>query len=186
MNRIAIAAFMGPLLFAIGLLAVRHLPVESSSGSPPAERTQASIADARDGQIDGIARVIDGDTVEVAGDRVRLHAVDAPEARQTCLRDGQLYACGQLATRYLAGIIGSTEVSCTVRNRDRYGRAVAICSDADGHDLGAGMVASGWALAYRRYGMDYVGLEHEAAEAGRGIWSGQFVEPSRWRAGDRL
>jgi endonuclease YncB( thermonuclease family) len=185
-NRIAILAFLGPLLFAMGLLVVKHLPRQPSSAADRATRVEAPLADTRGQHLKGMARVIDGDTVEVEGRRVRLHAVDAPEAGQTCLRDGRLYACGQLATRYLAGLIGTAELSCTVRHRDRYGRAVATGSVADGRDLGAELVSNGWALAYRRYGKEYVGMEIEAAEARKGIWSGQFIEPSRWRAGDRL
>ncbi len=34
--------------------------------------------------VTGPARVIDGDMIEVAGEQVRLHGIDAPEARQTC------------------------------------------------------------------------------------------------------
>ena len=32
----------------------------------------------------GIARVIDGDTLEIGGKRIRLHGIDAPERRQSC------------------------------------------------------------------------------------------------------
>ncbi len=39
--------------------------------------------------ITGAPRVIDGDTLEVAGQRIRLHGIDAPESRQLCRRDGE-------------------------------------------------------------------------------------------------
>ena len=34
--------------------------------------------------ITGKPRVIDGDTIEIAGERIRLHGIDAPESKQTC------------------------------------------------------------------------------------------------------
>ena len=39
--------------------------------------------------ITGQPRVIDGDTLEVAGQRIRLHGIDAPESKQLCRRDGE-------------------------------------------------------------------------------------------------
>ena len=48
------------------------------------------------------------------------------------------------------------------------------------------MVSQGWALAYRKYSTDYISQESSAKAARRGVWRGEFVEPSRWRRGDRL
>ncbi len=52
--------------------------------------------------------------------------------------------------------------------------------------LGAWMVENGWALAYRRYSLDYVDEEANAQAARRGIWAGQFVRPWEWRRGKRF
>ena len=132
-------------------------------------------------QTAGPARVIDGDTLDVAGVRVRLWGIDAPESRQTCEADGQSYACGERATRHLRTLVAGRPVSCEARTRDRYGRTVALCRTG-GSDLGAAMVRDGWALAFVRYSADYVAEERAASAARRGLWAGTFVAPWEWRA----
>ena len=138
--------------------------------------------------ISGKPRIIDGDTIEVAGQRIRLHGIDTPEAKQTCKADGKQWRCGQEATFALANIIGRTWVDCVERDRDRYGRIVAVCrvGGPKGKDLGAWMVSEGWALAYRKYSLDYVAAEDAARKAGRGLWRGKFITPWEWRRGKRL
>ena len=100
------------------------------------------------GVLSGPARVIDGDTLEVAGRRVRLHGRDAPERSQACERGGRRYACGQAAARALAALLAGRAVRCTARGRNRYGRTVAVCR-VGGADVGEAMVHSGWAVALR-------------------------------------
>lgn len=129
----------------------------------------------------GIAAVIDGDTLRLNGRRIRLFGVDAPEGRQQCRREGRPYACGEAAARHLEALISGRAVTCRQRDMDRHGRMVAICF-AGGADLNRAMVAAGWALAYRRYGLDYVAQERRAQRARRGLWAGQFQPPWRWRA----
>lgn len=133
--------------------------------------------------LTGRARVIDGDTIALGGRRVRLHGIDAPESGQTCRdADGQTYACGRRATAALRRAIGGQSVSCDGQGRDRYGRVVAVCY-AGGEDLGAALVRQGWAVAYTRYGLDYLLTETGARAAGRGMWSGTFTSPEDWRHG---
>ncbi len=130
--------------------------------------------------ISGQARVVDGDTLAIAGQRIRLRGIDAPETRQTCRRDGRRWACGKAATKAMRRLVGQNAVRCEGRDRDRHGRAVAACFAA-GRDLQRALVRQGLALAYRRYSTRYV-PEEDAARAERiGLWSGEFTEPWRWR-----
>ena len=135
--------------------------------------------------ISGIAHVIDADTIEVLGQRIRLHGIDAPEAKQTCRRNGAEWRCGRGATRALYDKIGNKPVRCEGQDRDRYGRVVAKCFFA-GTDINEWLVQQGWAVAYVQYSQDYVGAEAFAKSERRGIWAGAFVGPQEWRRGIRL
>jgi endonuclease YncB( thermonuclease family) len=132
----------------------------------------------------GKARVIDGDTIEIGSERVRLHGIDAPEVRQTCIAYEKQWACGREATFALAFEVGHHWVTCRGDKRDRYGRLIAVCYVGP-YDLGKRMVRDRWALAYRRYSMDYVNDEVAARQARRGMWRGEFVPPWEWRKGYR-
>ena len=135
------------------------------------------------GSASGRVSVIDGDTLELHGERIRLAAIDAPEARQTCRRDGETWPCGRRAAFALADFLGSRSVTCRWRERDRWRRAVATCMVGD-VDVGGWLVEQGWALAFRRYGKQYVPVEARARTARRGLWSGSFVPPWAWRRGN--
>jgi len=136
-------------------------------------------------EITGSASVIDGDTIEIHGQRVRLFGIDAPETGQVCRAGDKPWPCGQQAALALDKKIAGRPVSCTEKDRDRYGRIVAICF-ADKVNLNAWLAAEGWALAYRHYSMDYVRDEDVARAARKGIWRGTFVAPWDWRQGQRI
>jgi endonuclease YncB( thermonuclease family) len=134
-----------------------------------------------DAKIAGVASVIDGDTIEIHGQRIRLHGIDAPESRQTCLdAGGRTWRCGQQAALALQDLIGRRTVSCDERDVDRYGRIVGRCLLGD-IDINEWLVSQGLALAYRHYSMDYVAAEDEARAADRGMWAGKFEPPWDWR-----
>ena len=129
----------------------------------------------------GPARVIDGDTLEVAGDRVRLWGIDAPEGRQTCTFDGAAVEVGGLATRLLEGLLAGESVRCIQVDIDRYGRVVARCA-VEENDLGSMMVNAGWARDYVQYSNGFYQVEETAARsAGRGLWRGECLAPWEWR-----
>ena len=129
--------------------------------------------------------MIDGDTLDLGGVRIRLHGIDAPETKQSCRAGGKQWSCGREAARALASRIGGRSVACQERDRDHYGRVVAVCG-LSGADLNGWMVAQGWAFAYRRYSHAYVAEESGARAAKRGVWRGEVVPPWDWRRGKRL
>lgn len=133
----------------------------------------------------GQASVIDGDTIEIHGQRIRLHGIDAPESAQKCLRGSERWPCGRRAAFALADRVANNTVRCDQRDIDRYGRIIATCS-VGADDLNAWLVRNGWALAYQRYSKDYVAEERAARQARSGIWAGSFVPPWDWRRGERL
>ncbi|MBF0160089.1 MAG: thermonuclease family protein [Magnetococcales bacterium] len=131
--------------------------------------------------ITGMARVVDGDTLKIDKDRIRLYGIDAPEKAQPCQRDDRDYACGQQSAEQLQQFIGRKKVSCDERDRDRYGRIVAVCQIGR-VEINRWMVEQGWAVAYRQYGgKAYVPQEEEARRNKRGIWAGNFQMPEQWR-----
>jgi endonuclease YncB( thermonuclease family) len=131
--------------------------------------------------------VIDGDTLDLAGERIRLVGIDAPEGNQICQRNGRQWACGDDAAAALVELVkNADEVHCDVLGHDRWGRGLGVCF-ADGLELNRAMVLQGWALAYYPKrgavpGPQYDAEQLEAEQAQRGLWSGSFIEPWAWRA----
>ena len=130
----------------------------------------------------GRASVIDGDTLEIHGQRIRLWGVDAPEGRQSCTdAQGAAYACGRSATRELDLHLQNKVVACVRQDTDRYGRMVARCQ-AGGEDVGTWLIRHGHAVRYARYAGDaYVREEAVARREGLGLWAGDFTESETWR-----
>ena len=169
---------------AVGFLAYKKFSNSDSlpkqNEAPPDVTVQKSSTGSQ--TITGQASVIDGDTIEIHGKRIRLFGIDAPESSQTCTNsEGKEYRCGQRSASALADKIKGHAVECRQKDIDRYGRVVAVCL-AGGEDINAWMVAQGWAIAYRQFSTDYVDRERNAANSKIGIWQGKFEPPSAWRS----
>ena len=156
---------------AVGLAAT----LISEAGTDPSPRSAGA-------ELAGTARVIDGDTIEVAGTRVRLWGIDAPEHDQTCQgKRGETYECGRDSSAVLREITNGQRVECAPRDRDRYGRTVAVCRTESG-ELNAAMVRRGWAVDYTRHsGGRYRSEQEQARRDQLGIWAGRFDMPEQWR-----
>ncbi len=122
------------------------------------------------------AIVNDGDSLTLGAQRIRLRGIDAPEYAQTCVKNGENYACGRRSREALAKLIGGKSVSCSGWEHDRYGRLLAECTAA-GVNLNRMQVTSGWAVAYG----DYLEEEAQARQKKLGLWAGPFDRPRDWR-----
>lgn len=151
------------------------------SAAPGLTSAQGSSAGA---ELTGHVRVIDGDTFDLGGERIRLWGVDAPERDQVCEgASGHPYMCGQAASQALAARAAAGAVACRPQDVDRYGRTVARC-EVNGEDLGASMVRAGQALDYTRYSRGaYLADELRAKRDKAGVWQGSFTRPEDWRRG---
>lgn len=126
--------------------------------------------------------VIDGDSLRIGGEEIRIAGIDAPEYRQQC-GDGASgqWPCGKAARDELARLAAAGGLGCTERAKDRYGRSLASCR-AGGRDLGSAMAEAGLALGAgdERFA-EPVREMAQARAAKRGIWQGPHIHPAEWR-----
>ena len=130
--------------------------------------------------IKGKAIIIDGDTIHIGNNKVRLYGIDAPEIKQTCTINKIIWECGADSSQALESIIAEKEVRCEIVDIDRYKRFVAKCFLKNIY-LNQYMVENGWALAYRYYSDDFIKNEEIAKKNKAGIWQGKFLDPYLFR-----
>jgi endonuclease YncB( thermonuclease family) len=136
-----------------------------------------ALAEAAD--ITGIAKVREGDQVQIGNSRIRLGGIDAPSVDQLCLNThGERWTCGVAARDELIRHADNKTWTCHPRQTDRRGRTVARC-EVGGEDIQKWLVKSGWALS--RVSHDYDADEKAAREAKAGMWQGAFIAPWDWR-----
>jgi micrococcal nuclease len=96
--------------------------------------------EARSGRV---AHVVDGDTLDVGRERVRVLGIDTPESGECG------YAPASRATAELAlGRVIQLEADETQAARDRFGRALAYVRLPDGRDLGEVLLRRGLARTF--------------------------------------
>jgi endonuclease YncB( thermonuclease family) len=178
----ALFAIAGAIVAAIAY-AVFNVDI---MGPAPGPEEDAPLETVSSDVVSGRASVIDADTLDIHGKRVRLVGVDAPESGQKCLdASKQLVRCGAEAANALDAWIAGNPVSCAIEGKDRYDRLLGVCT-VRAASVQEWLVLNGHALAYRSYSTAYVPMEEKAEKAKAGMWAGQFVEPWEWRKGLRL
>jgi endonuclease YncB( thermonuclease family) len=129
------------------------------------------------------ASVINGDTIEIGGERIRILDIDAPELDQTCVDRGKrdTWPCGQEAARALAEWLKHYSVDCETHGTDYIGRWFAHCEVATVR-IATWMAANGWAVPNQDCQCAEVRAWAAFARSKEmGIWGSEFVMPWDWR-----
>jgi micrococcal nuclease len=118
-------------------------------------------------QITGkVVDVHDGDTitllVEKTQHKIRLDAIDAPEAKQ---------AFGEASRKSLAKLVAGKQVTVTFTKRDRYKRILGTVT-VGGVEANFAQVSSGMAWHFRDYNKEqrYALAQEKAREQKLGLW----------------
>ena len=136
-------------------------------------------------------KVVDGDSLEIDGKRIRLQGIDSPEYKQVCRRGKTAkYDCGDASRDYLQYLVDKGEVTCIEEDIDRYGRSLSTCYVDDDifdlkYNINSEMIRSGWAVVYRSSKQEYLDDEQYAKDNKLGLWQGKFMRPELYRALNR-
>lgn len=140
-----------------------------------------ALAESRTAII-GAIQVIDGETLEIQNQRIKLWGVDAPELNQTC-KNGQDagYDCGKEAASALSQWLTELQpVRCEPRGNDNSGNTIAICYTSTGDDIASWMVRNGYAVDWPKYSNCFYGVSEKQAQSNKsGIW--QHNEAAPWK-----
>lgn len=136
-----------------------------------------------DKKFSGKTFVIDGDSLKVAGNEVRLFGIDAPEYSQNCFdAKNNEYACGRASVAFTRKLASEKIVECVYAEKDKYDRYLGKCS-VDGVSINEELVKNGMAVIYNFTESDEKmdALEISAKEQKIGIWQGAFQLPKEYR-----
>ena len=122
--------------------------------------TDSLSAEAHQLTINGICRVLDGDSIFIGDTSIRLHGLDAPELD---------HPYGNNAKWALIKLCKGQVVSAVLEGSLSHNRKVATCYLPDGRDLSAEMVKLGMAVDWPKFsGGKY--LQFEVNDVRRKLW----------------
>lgn len=131
--------------------------------------------------------VVDGDSLEIKNQRIRLYGLDAPEYDQSCVLNNKTkYNCGLEAKTHLESLVIRGRLKCVEESIDRYGRSVCECfvTERDTgivYNLNEEMLKKGWAISYYTKKKSYMEAEKSAKKRKVGVWQGRFMRPELYR-----
>lgn len=143
----------------------------------------AACTSSAEPEFSGRISVVDGDTIRIGDQRVRLHGIDAPEVQQSCRNrtDGLDWLCGEWSGQQVRLAYEGKQARCSAIDVDQYGRVVARCFVGE-DEINKTIVERGLAVAYLEFSNRYIDAEKAALAAQRGIWGSDFVRPDQWRS----
>jgi len=126
-------------------------------------------------------KVVDGDSLEIDGVRIRLKGIDAPEYLQYCFDENKKkYECGKMSREYLEELTQSEDFYCKSNEKDKYKRELSVCY-AEGKDINELMIKQGWAIPYRTKNPLYYEAQTVAKTNKSGMHRGKFIAPEIYR-----
>jgi endonuclease YncB( thermonuclease family) len=127
-----------------------------------------------------VTHYIDGDSIKIWKQSIRLIDIDTPEVAQDCINSrGKAYACGIEASNALKRIIAKQQVRCVGDQVDRYKRLLATCYAGE-VNINRELILRGWAVNYRA-SEKYAHEQGVAKASQKGLWAGEFLEPYKFR-----
>ena len=125
-------------------------------------------------------KITDGDTIKINGEKIRFSGIDAPELKQTCIKQRVNVPCGITAKQILLDKIANKKIVCIREGKDQYKRTLAECFVND-ESLSSYLVKRGYAFAFRKYSKKFVRDENYARKNKLGMWSMNFEMPWQYR-----
>jgi len=175
----------GTTIYAPGLFGMVQSSVTAAVAPSPAAPAQPAKPQGPQ-PLTGPAQAIDGATLTVAGQTIRLQGVQAPPASLVCKTNVMEYRCGDIARRVLDSFAGGAPVACMpAAGTAQPAGTVATCRNRRGWDLAAMQVEAGWAIIQGTSDSSPYRAEQTRAQAnGAGLWPG-FVKPEQWAQASR-
>lgn len=126
--------------------------------------------------------IVDGDTIIIDNNAIRLEGIDAPEAGQKCNKASRRkWSCGKEAVKVITNIIDGKTVRFKSVGTDDFNRTIATCYVGD-TNINATMVRLGYAWAFRKYSTNYIEDEEFAKKQNKGIWQAKTETAWDYRA----
>ncbi len=176
----------GATVYAPGLFGMAA-PAQTAAAAPVPPTAPTPVAKPQGPQpLTGPAQAIDGATLTVAGQTIRLQGVQAPPASLVCRTNVMEYRCGDIARRVLDSFAAGAPVACLpASGAAQAAGTVAVCRNRRGWDLAAMQVEAGWAIIQGTFDSSPYRAEQARAQAnGAGLWPG-FVKPEQWARASR-
>lgn len=139
-------------------------------------------------EISGYAKIIDGDSISIDSQQIRLINIDAPEYKQKCLNARNIeYFCGKESAIFLKKILDGRVIRCEYEKKDIYSRILGNCF-TKGSNINETLIKAGMAIIYSFDKVDekLKAMEENARLRKYGVWRGTFLEPRKYRKKIRI
>lgn len=126
--------------------------------------------------VQGLAEVLNGHTLIIDNEELRLFGIEAPEIHQICNE----LNLGKMSKEFLEQLTRGKLVICKGRQRDKKRRLLVYCT-ADDTDINSVMVKSGYAFNFKWFTSQYDKEEKFAKDNLLPVWKNGCENPFFYR-----